>query len=411
MLTNHRDHAPRSGGSPRSRIAAIGLALLAGCGGGGGSDTPTSASVEIDASGGSASSADKRLTLTIPAGALANPTAITIEEVPAGNGAIAYSLAPDGLVFATPASVALDVGSLTETASGSPHTLVTAFRVAADGSAAEPLGDQTLTIDADAGTAMLTGTIAGFSTLVGTQTRSSFVVNGVPAEVAENSPFPSSIVQTLNVGSAQSQDTFDFIEFTDFSFAPVVPTNGAAQRFPFDSAQTSYSASRDYQCGPAGTGSLNASGAFTSYLPGPADALLNFVSDPSAITRSTVSYFWVYNEDVQCTGAPPRIVDIDLSDGGVAFEHTVGQTECPQSIGGFTVTNTGNVPVTVSVEGGQAIAAATDDFTLAPGASAEVPLVFLCSQSSDVSETITVTATAEGGESTQGSVVVAGSVR
>ena len=67
-------------------------------------------SVVIGAAGGSVKTPDGRLTVTIPAGALAADTTIAIQPItntsPGGAG-VAYELLPDGQTFAVPAQLTL----------------------------------------------------------------------------------------------------------------------------------------------------------------------------------------------------------------------------------------------------------------------------------------------------------------
>jgi hypothetical protein len=61
-------------------------------------------SVQIGPAGGTATSSDNSLTITIPSGALASPTTITITPTtgPAGAIGTTYALGPDGTQFAVP---------------------------------------------------------------------------------------------------------------------------------------------------------------------------------------------------------------------------------------------------------------------------------------------------------------------
>ena len=100
------------------------IGMLSACGGGGSSpsdstaagSSPSSTTVSavIGPAGGSLSSSDGNTTLTVPAGALASDTKITMTEV-SGSDIPAelqdpsvlkvYDMQPDGLQFATPATV------------------------------------------------------------------------------------------------------------------------------------------------------------------------------------------------------------------------------------------------------------------------------------------------------------------
>lgn len=104
-------------------LVGILVTLLTGCGGGGGSTpppvrtltvpTPTAvgvasgvaASATIGDAGGSVVSADGKMTVNIPAGALANDTLITIQPITNkahGGMGLAYRLTPDGQTFTQP---------------------------------------------------------------------------------------------------------------------------------------------------------------------------------------------------------------------------------------------------------------------------------------------------------------------
>ncbi len=130
-------------------LAAITFAL-AGCGGGGGSGTsggnggssgqpiPTGigeslgapVSKVIGADGGSLSSADGRLSVSVPAGALAADTPIAIEPITdmtrEGQGT-AYRLTPHGEIFAQPVTLSFNYGD-DEIAGSAPENLRLAFQ-------------------------------------------------------------------------------------------------------------------------------------------------------------------------------------------------------------------------------------------------------------------------------------------
>ena len=102
-------------------------------------------------------------------------------------------------------------------------------------------------------------------------------------------------------------------------------------------------------------------------------------------------------------GGDMRVVYSSL--GGV---HTYGGTTCPQPVGTFVITNDGTGPVTANVSEtlSQLDVLLYDPETdsevpwtpqeLAAGASIEVHLRFNCSSTSDISTTVTVSATAAG---------------
>jgi len=140
--------------------AATAAALLVACGGGASLDAPP-AKQTIGAAGGSLTSPDGRLTLTVPPGALAAATEITIGEpaatLPAAVKAIGadrvYRFEPAGLVFAQPVTVRLALPASPQVAIALLHST---------GSWETPLS-QTLTMAADG--RMLTAQLGHFSEL------------------------------------------------------------------------------------------------------------------------------------------------------------------------------------------------------------------------------------------------------
>ncbi len=106
------------------------------------------------------------------------------------------------------------------------------------------------------------------------------------------------------------------------------------------------------------------------------------------------------------------ILEFTLSDQDFSFSHTVGQTSCPQKVGQFVVTNTGNTETnyTVSTSGNQ-LSTMPSSFSLSPGGTQTVMITFTCSQSSSFSGTITVEGTDQtSGVSTSVSAQVSGNV-
>lgn len=102
-----------------AKAFALSLALAcAACGSGGGVTRPTAASpgspvaapvsAQLGSPGGTVTSADGRLTVHIPAGALAQATTVSVQEItntaPNGIGS-AYRLGPSGSVFAVPVAI------------------------------------------------------------------------------------------------------------------------------------------------------------------------------------------------------------------------------------------------------------------------------------------------------------------
>jgi parallel beta-helix repeat protein len=114
---------------------AITLSTCGGGGGGGGTPPgpgPLPSGSEIGPAGGTVASSDNKVTLTIPAGALSQPTIITITSLSSsvpGNIGPAYSFGPDKTTFALPVTVTMtyDPFSLPAGLSGTNLRLATLF--------------------------------------------------------------------------------------------------------------------------------------------------------------------------------------------------------------------------------------------------------------------------------------------
>ncbi len=101
------------GGAFNAKMAWILCAVLfAGCGGGGGGGNNSGGGGPsgIGPSGGTASSGDGRGSVTVPAGALSQDTAIAVavaSNPPAGNIGTAYDFGPDGTNFSQPVTISI----------------------------------------------------------------------------------------------------------------------------------------------------------------------------------------------------------------------------------------------------------------------------------------------------------------
>ncbi len=119
--------------------------------------------------------------------------------------------------------------------------------------------------------------------------------------------------------------------------------------------------------------------------------------------------------DTGCGGGSPppaggmtTVGDLRVVYSSLGGVHTYGGTTCPQPVGTFVITNDGTGPVTANVSEtlSQLDVLLYDPETdsevpwtpqeLAAGASIEVHLRFNCSSTSDISTTVTVSATAAG---------------
>ena len=161
-------------GLPAAVPALLGIALLAGCGGGsadhfvpnpGGGSGITARQMVRAADGGVVRSADGSVTLSVPAGALAADTEITMSPASSSPGpapfsaaGVAAQLGPAGLRFSRPATITMRLGSLPP---GSATRHLTIMRTSANG-LVERLGD--VRVDSIAGT--ISGSTSHFSSFV-----------------------------------------------------------------------------------------------------------------------------------------------------------------------------------------------------------------------------------------------------
>jgi len=184
------------------------LTAILGCGTSGGSGTVTE---RIDADdGGSITSDDGMLTLEIPAGALAEDTRITIQEVDAGDmpdefadlgEGMGYELTPEGLTFTEPVAVslALDPASL-EADSGDSYE-VYALLSWSEENGMEPLQNLVMEISHGEGETTLRGELSHFSYLTRTKVGVTVSLEEVDREQPVGGSFTASvIIEGSNIG-------------------------------------------------------------------------------------------------------------------------------------------------------------------------------------------------------------------
>ena len=106
---------------------------------------------------------------------------------------------------------------------------------------------------------------------------------------------------------------------------------------------------------------------------------------------------------------------IEISQTTFSFDHTVIVTDCPQPVGSFVLTNTGNETLQVTITGANADASNIDlgatSLTLEPGASQEVSVGFNCGRgTSFTAEFLVEGVGATSGETTSTGLQVVGNV-
>ncbi len=204
------------------------IGLLSSCGGGGSSSgDSTAVSAVIGSAGGSLTSSDGNATLTVPAGALADDTKITMTEV-SGNDIPAelqdpsvlkvYDMQPDGLQFATPATVEVHTLGSTAPPDGAPLIGL----ISDSHGTLELLGPVNQTIDSNGIT--VSGPINHFSSLaVAHSTGLNVTLEASPSTVSVGGEFTvtATVIQSKDsqadgTGEFNSSWTSPAIPVTDF---------------------------------------------------------------------------------------------------------------------------------------------------------------------------------------------------
>jgi len=192
-------------------FSCILILILPACGGSGSNNSQTTT---IGPEGGIASSSDGRLSLVIPAGALGNSTDITITELATEqNSAVDSSgrflLEPEGLTFLAPVRVELQTNLVTELPSDDVDSGLV-FLLSRTGNRVEIPANQSLDVDIDSSSAVISGEIMHFTEVFdnlprdgGVRLRFSGIPNQVP--VGDN-VFTVTVTVTQQDGSPLRSD-------------------------------------------------------------------------------------------------------------------------------------------------------------------------------------------------------------
>jgi hypothetical protein len=230
----------------------------------------------VGAAGATVATPSGKASLTIPAGALPSDTDITIERLDGqpvhGSlegvveaGGAYYKLSPDNQQFTTPVtfSVVLD-GVVGDDGNGNPVIpAIAMLHVASDGTAT-PFDNPQVTIDADTGTATLSGELSHFSDMEFRIGRFGLLkVSDVPDEVAPGGTFRANVDISVSGAVGNALETVPV--YGDVSIPPVrlldAPT--WVQTQVLDAQQNLetafHAAAPRYQCdGNGGVGSYQA---------------------------------------------------------------------------------------------------------------------------------------------------------
>ncbi|MDT8340235.1 MAG: PKD domain-containing protein [Longimicrobiales bacterium] len=213
------------------------------------------------AEGGVIQSSDGLLTLTVPAGALAEDTEIRvtrvaevqIPEAVAGlpGDLTVYDLQPDGTVFSTPVEVAFDVADAV-TASAGGAQIAAAFLMSESEGTVESLADVTLVPDdADPTRATLTGGLSHFSHAIFASPSLTFRIEA-PDDANVGEPFDATF--TLDVSGIPDPIFSAFLE--NLSAGPVAPDADAVLRADFPPEGPVSVVTNRYVCSEAGDGEV-----------------------------------------------------------------------------------------------------------------------------------------------------------
>jgi len=163
--------------------------------------SPTATTAIVGASGGAIVSPDGRLTLDVPPGALPGDTTIRVrrlalDEIPAAlrNRGVErlYDLDPDGLEFALPVGVTLDLDKSPLLPDGTVGAdMGVLFSLSADRKRAEPLAKPRVEIDAVNDRVLVQGALSHFSDVMTSDAIISFD-EGVLARITMFDPLPNS---------------------------------------------------------------------------------------------------------------------------------------------------------------------------------------------------------------------------
>lgn len=424
------------------------------------SDSPMSP-VVIGASGGSVKSSDGKARLIIPAGALEEEIEINFDvfnpgEEIGGGSARFYSGLPDGLVFNAPVTIEAIVSDIYDTDS-LPLIISTSVDFGS-----EFLSSQKVEKDFDSNQTILSAKVSHFSNFTILSSTLIPTIENVPFSATANNDF-GPVRPTISAKLRSGLDDvliLDRAVFTDVSSLPVqIKGNSSVElvnevRFISQYTTEPVSADVPYRCSGNGLGEFRANLAFngratvyTRYREDvPVFALVPgffFVEESVERTTSITKDFetsFTGRRIVNCVGAGDEIVEptptpvIDdessqpeetpvptpsVSQGGFAalesnksslsFTHKVGQSSCPQTIGTVRITNTGTLETNVTPRlSTVAISVDTAGFSLAPGESRTVTILFTCSQASSFEGTVSFIGS--GNDGAQADVSISGSV-
>lgn len=242
----------------------LAVLIISSCGG---NDDSTFSEALIGPEGGTVKSADGSLSLEIPAGALPSVMPITIEQVHSASPTLKlYELGPEGLEFAMPARMTVNVTDIMDTSDASAleaAQLPVIFSSNRSRNGAEGLENHLLTMNSDTGTFSLSADVEHFSRFaIGGNLDISFSIDNVPQFWQANTAFGPVQITVVNGDSVPTQsgavspERLNLMFYIDSSVAPVI-FNGSSSDVglrPVPDFNETQIYTRDYACGDPGIG-------------------------------------------------------------------------------------------------------------------------------------------------------------
>ena len=140
-----------------------------------------------------------------------------------------------------------------------------------------------------------------------------------------------------------------------------------------------------------------------------ADVRLNVISVTDTtlvVTIGTETTQITYTKEGSPTPSPtptptPVPVTFTALPASITATHTIGTSPCPQTLGTFTVSNTGSSSITVTIPAVTDLSFDKTSFSVAAGTSTTVTIRFTCDNVPPLTKTVTITATGGGATSSK----------
>jgi hypothetical protein len=267
-------------------------------------DNPQRAGTEVGAAGAAITSRDGALTLEIPAGALTSPHRITVErlmpdqlgpelaDVEAQYGVtVAYRLEPDGLQFAVPATVRLNVAGDASTSAGTMRLRAPRLILASGATREAPaVSVQRGTED---GSAVVTAQIGHFSYLVETKIfLATAAIGRVPDRVRVNEPFFADVTvvgePTGGVGTPRQPLSHALYYRQSHDGIRRLPDQPVVALSRFDATEF-YQGGFEYRCTVPGTGTYQGTVEVRYEDTGLTPSSFHFTSKVECLARPTLT--------------------------------------------------------------------------------------------------------------------------